>query len=519
MTKFLKTIICLTAGILLSAGAIYSQDDFDKYIKEQQDAFERYKLQEQNNFNRYRDSVNREYAAYLAKHWEVFKLQKEDPPIKNPVPEPPVYDATAPKPKPEKIPVITPPESLPLSTPAKPLPPMTIPSLPPAKVQPPTEPPAEPLSPSEQRPDKTVTSNFFGTAIALKVFSQHTEHLAGVAEKDIASYWNALNKQPYNEWMNEIRRIKTELHLNDWGMYQLIEKLFTVYFPDGTANEQVVFTVFMLNQLGYRAKTGKNQNELVPLLAFKNKIHYATFFRYGDAGNEIRYSAFNPRHSDMSSIRACSMDYPAATLNIDMDIESMPLLTTSKRTKTLTYKDNSYNISYNKNLVDFYATYPCVEFSVYAEAPSDPETLQSIESQVAPDIRNKSQEEAVNLLLHFVQLYFEYKTDTQQFGYERWYFAEETIASSYSDCEDRSILFAQLVRRILGMKVALVYYPGVHLATAVKFDNPKTDGDYVLLDGEKYLICDPTYRRASLGAAMPKLQGIEVNVIKLKNIK
>ncbi|MDR1340017.1 MAG: hypothetical protein LBK58_08210, partial [Prevotellaceae bacterium] len=85
----------------------------------------------------------------------------------------------------------------------------------------------------------------------------------GVSEKDIASYWNALNRLPYSEWMNEIRRIKTELNLNDWGMYQLTEKLFTVYFPDGTANEQLVFTVFMLNQLGYRAKIGMNRIEVL----------------------------------------------------------------------------------------------------------------------------------------------------------------------------------------------------------------------------------------------------------------
>jgi hypothetical protein len=498
MTNFFKTLLCLMAGALLSAGAIYAQNDFDKYLKEQRETFERYKLQEQDNFNRYRDSINREYAAYLEKQWEVFKLQKEEPPIKNPVSEPPVYDATSPKPKPAKVPVITPPE---------PLPPLTKP-LPPTKVQP----------PAEQRPDNTntVKSEFFGTPVTLKGFSQRSERLTGVSEKDIASYWNVLNGLPYSEWMNEIRRIKTDLNLNDWGMYLLIEKLFTVYFPNGTADEQVVFTVFMLNQLGYRAKIGKNQNELVPLLAFKNKIYYATFFRYGnDIDGEIRYSAFNPRHRDLSSMRACSMVYPDASLNIDMSIASMPLLTESRRTKTLTYKDNSYNISYNKNLVDFYAGYPCVEFSVYAEAPLDPETLKDVESQTGQDVRKKSQEEAVNLLLHFVQLYFEYKTDTQQFGYERWYFAEETIASSYSDCEDRSILFAQLVRRILGMKVALVYYPGIHLATAVKFDNPQTEGDYVLVDGEKYLICDPTYMRANLGAAMPKLQGMKVEIIQL----
>jgi hypothetical protein len=517
MTKISRTIICLAAVVLLSAGAVDAQDDFDKYVRERRTAFERYKQQEQDKFNRFRDSVNREYAAWLEKRWDVFKLQKEEPPIKTPVSEPPVYDLTAPKPTPAKIPVITPSEPLPPLTPTKPPPTQPLPTQP-LPTQP--LPPAKPQPPTEQRPDNVVKAVFFGTPIVVKEFSQQRpKPMAGVSEKDVAAYWSALNKLPYNEWVNEIRQIATDLNLNDWGIYLLTEKLFTVRFPTGTVNEQVVFTVFMLNQLNYRAKIGINRNELVPLLAFQNKIYNATFFRYGSDDGEIRYSAFNPQHKDLSSIKACSTDYPDASRNIDMSIESMPLLTESRRVKAVVYNDNSYEISYNKNLVDFYATYPCVDFSVYAEAPFDRKTLQDVESHIAPDVRNKSQEEAVNLLLHFVQLYFEYKTDTQQFGYERWLFAEETIASSYSDCEDRSILFAQLARRILGMKTVLIYYPGTHLATAVKFDNPKTDGDYVTVDGAKYLICDPTYKRAGLGAAMPKLQGTEVNIIKLKDVK
>jgi hypothetical protein len=493
MIKISKTILCLAIGLLLSTGATYAQDDFDQYLQEQQSAFERYKQQETDAFTHYRDSINREYAAHLAKHWEVFKLRKEEPPIKTPIPEPPVFDPAL-KPTPKKVSVISSPE---------PLPPV-MPSVPPVRPQPPTE-----------RPANVIKTDFFGTTITPQAFSRQTKSLTGVSEKEIASYWNILNSQPYDEWANEIRRIRTDLNLNDWGMYLLIEKLFTVWYPSGTANERIVFTVFMLNQLNYRAKIGVNQNELIPLLAFQNKIYNATFIIDGSGDREIRYSAFNPQHRDLSSIRSCSADYPNATLNINMSIESMPLLSMSKRTKTVSYQDNSYKINYNKNLVDFYSTYPTVDFAVYAEAPMDKETLQNIESQVAPNIRNKSQEEAINQLLHFVQLYFEYKSDTQQFGYERWLFAEETVASSYSDCEDRSILFAQLVRRILGMKVVLIYYPGVHLATAVKFDNPQTDGDYVTVDGSKYLICDPTYRRAGLGAAMPKLQGKGVNIIKL----
>ncbi|MDR3296686.1 MAG: hypothetical protein LBS94_00425, partial [Prevotellaceae bacterium] len=104
----------------------------------------------------------------------------------------------------------------------------------------------------------------------------------------------------------------------------------------------------------------------------------------------------------------------------------------------------------------------------------------------------------------------------EQFGYEKWNFAEETIASDYSDCDDRAILFAQLVRRLLGMPVVLVYYPGVHLAAAVHFDNPAASGDYILVDSKKYLICDPTYSNADIGMAMPQLRETAVEVRKIR---
>jgi hypothetical protein len=497
-----------------------------EHIRQQRAEFERYKQDVKKEFENYRDSINREYAKFLEQKWKVFDLREEEPPIKTPIPEPPVYDSLAPKHEPEKIPVITPPKPL-----QSPLPPDETPKPEPEPEPEPEEPEPEPEpEPDKPVPDETpqprpqpsqypVKAEFFGASIELKKLSPPSvKPLQGVSEQDVASLWSSLSKQPYEEWLNEMRRIKTELNLNDWGMYLLINKLFEVYFPAGTANEQVVFTVFMLNQSGYRAKIGRNRDELVPLIAFANKVHYMYFFRYGEGVNEIKYSALNPLHKDMSSIRACEIDYPGATRSLNMRIESMPRLTVSSRSKTLNYNQNACTVIYNKNFVDFYSTYPCVEFSVYAEAPFDLKSLQSIESQIAPDIRNKSQEEAVNLLLHFVQRYFEYQTDTQQYGHERWLFAEETLASSYSDCEDRSILFAQLVRRILGMPVALIYYPGVHLATAVKFDNPQTDGDYVVVDGTKYLICDPTYIGANLGAAMPKLEKTGVEVIKLSDL-
>jgi hypothetical protein len=142
--------------------------------------------------------------------------------------------------------------------------------------------------------------------------------------------------------------------------------------------------------------------------------------------------------------------------------------------------------------------------------------LASLKDNFRPLLQDMSQEEAINFLLHFVQLAFHYNEYDKQFGYEKWNFAEETLISAYSDCDDRAIFFAQSVKNLLGMKVALVHYPGRHLATAVKFDNPLTDGDHVMVNGVKYLICDPTFTDADLGMAMPHLQGGQVELFPVK---
>ena len=117
------------------------------------------------------------------------------------------------------------------------------------------------------------------------------------------------------------------------------------------------------------------------------------------------------------------------------------------------------------------------------------------------------------MLINFVQTAFEYATDDEQFGYERPLFGDEIFYYPYSDCEDRSILFSILMRDLLGLDVVLLHFPG-HLATAVKF-NEDISGFYLMIDNEKYLICDPTYINAPVGDCMPDYQNSSVTIVKI----
>jgi hypothetical protein len=59
----------------------------------------------------------------------------------------------------------------------------------------------------------------------------------------------------------------------------------------------------------------------------------------------------------------------------------------------------------------------------------------------------------------------------------------------------------------------LVYYPG-HLATAVEFTE-LVKGDYISLDGRKFVICDPTYIGAPVGKTIPDMDNRMAKVIEL----
>ena len=121
---------------------------------------------------------------------------------------------------------------------------------------------------------------------------------------------------------------------------------------------------------------------------------------------------------------------------------------------------------------------------------------------------------AVERLLNWVQTSFVYEYDDKIWGRNRAFFPDETLYYPYCDCEDRSILFTRIVRDLLGLKCILVYYPG-HLASAVCFTE-HVSGGYIQVNGNRYVVCDPTYIGASVGHTMPDMDNSSAKVIVLQ---
>ena len=205
---------------------------------------------------------------------------------------------------------------------------------------------------------------------------------------------------------------------------------------------------------------------------------------------------------------------------MDYRILNSPELYKDIKAKVLNFnymqKNYSVQTQYNKNLIGFFQYYPQTNIKVYFEALISAETEYALIKSLKPIIENKTEAEAVNILLRFVQKSFNYQTDDEQFGREKYLLMEETLYYPYSDCEDRSIFFAYLVRKLVGLEVIGLDYPG-HIATAVKFSD-NFSGDYVVRNNKKYMICDPTYVNSTLGMAMPKFKKIKPEIVRIGSL-
>ena len=153
-------------------------------------------------------------------------------------------------------------------------------------------------------------------------------------------------------------------------------------------------------------------------------------------------------------------------------------------------------------------------WAYYANTPVTPEIKEKVYPQLEQYVKGVSKVAGANKLLNWVQMGLKYEYDEKVWGQDRAFFAEESLYYPYCDCEDRSILFSHLMRDLLDLDVVLVYYPG-HLATAVCFNEP-VEGDYIMVNGRKFTVADPTYYNANVGKTMSRMDNSQAKVILLK---
>lgn len=333
--------------------------------------------------------------------------------------------------------------------------------------------------------------------------------LNGLNENAIADAYEALCNSDYKPLLADCAQIRKDLRLNDWGVFTLVRQVADTYC--GTANESIVMQQFLLNEMGYKARMARKATEDKMMLFVATDCSiYAHPYITLNGQNYYNLSGNN----EQCQFYMCQKDSPKAKNSVGMQLKEAPLFPGTVVSSTHQAKGSAARVTVDvpKALMDFYKDYPQCDYSVYFNAPVNAAMENRILSSLAPLVQGRNEADAANILINFVQTAFQYQTDGQQFGYEKPFFVEELFYYPYSDCEDRAMLFSYLVRKLLGLDVVLLDYPE-HIATAVRF-NGNVFGDYLMVNGRKYIVCDPTYIGASIGMTMPRYKTVSAKVLK-----
>lgn len=518
----MKKIVVIFAMVL--SLPLFAQTSFEEYKKQQNTKFQNYKTQQQKEYDEYRQQKNAAYAEYLRQKWGYIEATPIDSNIFNePVVPPVIY--VEPEPTPEPTPVPTPtPEPVPAPSPTPSPAPLPEPKPEPKPIpiekdiveipKPTPQPePIVPIVPIVEPTYNTVNVSFYGTMVNVDFPIEDKLKLNSINEQTIANAWKTLMNEKYDIIISSALDVRQNLKLCDWGYLEMLQAVCEKKYGKNT-NEATLMQAYVLVQSGYKLRLAySSRNRLYFLIASQYEIYDRSYFTLG---NE-RFYPINCEEHYLNISNATFESEKSMSLQISQ--EQLLSFEPSKHRTLKSTKNISVSVCVNKNNIDFYNGYPtaCINndfgtrWAAYANTPLEKSIRESLYPQLEKQLEGKDELSKVNYILNWVQTAFVYEYDDTVWGQDRAFFPAETLYYPYCDCEDRSILFSRIVRDILKLDVVLLYYPG-HLATAVHF-NSDVEGDFLMLKGKKYVVCDPTYINAPVGDTMPCVDNKEAKVI------
>ena len=488
-------------GVLVSAIFVvslsqssYAENDFAKWKKQTQDSFQKYK-----------DKRDKEFTAFLKMHWKEIDLLKGIE--RDPEPKPVVIPVA--KPVPVKSPPID--KGVPIAK----VPKVTKP----VEIRPVPVPVVRPVVPPEKkivRKGSKLAVTYLGGKHSFYYDPKLKVRLnQRIDKKVISDFWSALSLADYDDFIEQVNEKSRVLQLNDWAYALLVHDISQSLYPSSEAG-QSLFTWFVLAKAGYQSRIAYNDRKVYLLVPSQQPLYAVPYFTFA----KVRYYAvrFDGKGQKLGQVYTYDGNYPGANkaLNMQLNNESLIDGKPAQRDLSFDFESKHYAIRavYNNERIHFMDTYPQLDLEWYFKGKVSAASSTPLQQQLSNHMKGMDEQKAVNFLLRFVQTSLRYKTDEDQFGKENYLFPEETLYYPYSDCEDRSILFAWLVHSLLGMEVVGLDYPG-HVATAVLFKG-RVDGDSVMYNGKRYVVSDPTYINASVGMAMPNFKKEKLEVIKIR---
>ena len=472
----------------------------DTVVVDKQDpmraAYEQFKQQAQADYENFRDKANAEYAKFMKQAWKEYHampaipqpVEKERPPV--------VIDEDKKKPiESQPIPI----EEEVIKIPAP-------------------EPQPVPVAPIKEQPvveEEVISFTVYGSTMKVRFNSSERFQLSDCSEQTLSDAWKRLSGKAYNNTIRDCLELRIKRQLSDWAYLQMLDSFSKACL--GKSNEAVLLMAYIYCQSGYRMRIGTVNEQLYLLYASQHVVYNKAYYTL----DSEYYYIYD---SSVKSLKVCDIAFPnEKSLSFYIPQEQLFDYVSSdlRHLKSERYPDMDITTRVNKNVITFCESYPkssirenfMTRWAMIANTPMEKGVKEMMYPQLQKAFKGLTEKDAMERLLNWVQTSLIYEYDDKVWGGDREFFAEESLYYPYADCEDRSILLSRLVRDLLGLKVILIYYPG-HLAMAVEFTE-QVKGDYIMLDGHKFVVCDPTYFNANVGMTMPTMDNAKAKVILL----
>ncbi|NVK24171.1 MAG: hypothetical protein HWE10_04525 [Gammaproteobacteria bacterium] len=491
MTKVIPLLVLICCMMAVSSEVNAQQNDFEKWKKGNSQEFKRY-LSEQ----------DKAFAGFLSQKWIKKTVTLDDIPSEKKIPKAPV----APK------------------SPASPL---AEPKQQKAKVKiTPNLPESKPQSRNEnlQEPPKVSSGQFIFSFLGhkLKMPKPKLEPLTVSRPNSdaIADAWVKMSQNHDNNLVEAIKLQAEGLNLDDWGRailtYDYLLQGLTPNLGNRTNSQLILHTWYYLVKQGLNVRVAYDEQSVYLLLNTNLPLYAQKYFNL--AGHKFYFVDFSGAElPKLNKVYTYQTQHEQGSAALEIDLAKMPRLNrnNTQRQFSFDYQQRSYSLSVNYHIeyIEFLSKYPQLDVKHYFVTELNETTKYSLLSPLSEMLKGRSEVDALNFLLRFVQKGLAYKTDDQQFNEENFMFTTEALHYPFADCEDRSVLYSYLVKELLGNKIIGVLYKG-HIATAVKLSTDFNGANYKVA-GEKFYIADPTYIGANLGDVMPGYESQSPRLIKV----
>lgn len=367
---------------------------------------------------------------------------------------------------------------------------------------------------SQNRVERSlVVVDFYGDSLSFPVdASVHVSFEEQLSKKSISNFYENMLKGLYQPMIQTLVQYRDEKKLDDWFYYQLIRTTAEKLSPKAdNYHRYTLYKWFLLNESGYSATTRFRNDTLLLYVRSEEVIYDVPYYMAGDQ----QYVCLN-YHDYNSNVNFHAVTFTTLSLSVggnnrfSYKVTRLPVIKKNNYTvKQLQFdyknKDYRFNVVLDQQMQKIFTNYPVVEYASQFSIPLSQTTYNSLIPVLRESVKGMTQQQGVDYLMQFTRSAFLFETDTKAYGKEKRLSAEQTLFYDYSDCEDRSAFFFNIIKEIYNLPMIVLSYP-THITVAVQFEH--ANGTPIVYNGEQYWVCEPTPQKKNLkiGEILPSLK-------------